>query len=604
MSSKHRPPKANGAKAAVDVVDAAGAKLREMLEMGVGLHRKGNLDAAEAVYRGVLELAPDNADAGHLLGLVLSQKGSVDDGIGLIAKAFERSGGREDIALNLAAVLTSADRHAEAEAFLAPLAKAAPSARLLAALADSLRLQGRLDEAVDMLAEAERMSPADPGILTNLGTLLTSAGRLDEAEARYRKAAELAPKDIKTQTNLGSLLVMRGRMPEARAVLARADGRQFSEQTRRMHALAALHDGAPEEALRLCRDVSLMQRPSSVTLITQGDALMELGRFDEARQSYDKALDLAPDHAEAAGKRAIAILASGDDATGWVAYEARRRADPRIAAALAAASLPEWRGEDVAGKTVAVVCEQGLGDSIYFSRFAATLAARGATVEIVCQPPLMRLLRSVDGVAAVRTVAEGPTNADLMVPSGSLPGLLGARLSRPEGNVPYLRAEDDLIARWNDRLAALPRPRIGLHARLANLVGTESRRSLADADLAPLLDGAPASFIDLSVDGLPPLQGVTALGREIGDFADTAAILHTLDLVITVDTALAHLAGAMGRPVWLLLRRPAEWRWGQEGDTCPWYPSMRLFRQQTAGDWSGPVAAIRRALDDFRPATA
>lgn len=596
------PRKANGSPASSRPgQDLAGAKLAEMTQMAIRQYQTGNLAVAEMMCRSILELSPGNVDVLNLLGVVQATGGQAADAVATLRAAVAQAPGRVDILINLATVLTATGSAADAEALLRPVADAADAgAPALLTLSDALRAQGRMGDAETATRRAIVASPDSTRARVTLGTLLVAAGRLAEAEQEYRAAVSIAPKDQTALVNLGALMLLDNRFDEARTVLKRADDQGFKPDIRRMLALATLQAGDAERAVALCKSIEIFRPLPAEAEVVLGDALSDLGRFDESLAAYDRALALDPAGADARGKKALVQLALGDFQSGWENYEARRDADPRIAALLASIPLPEWDGGPLDGKRLLVVCEQGLGDSIQFCRFVRPLADRGATVAVACQPELGELLQGLDGASEVTSFAEA-SPADLMVLAGSLPRLLGAHPGHIPGAPPYLTPDAGRVAKWRHRLEATGHPRVGVLLRLANRPGTHSRRSLAPSDMAPLLAVPGVAFHDLSVEQFDmPLPGpVTSLGAEIRDFADTAAVLATLDLVITVDTVMAHLAGALGRPTWLLVRQPAEWRWGQDSSHSPWYPSMRILRQSGRGDWSAPVADAAAALAEL-----
>jgi ADP-heptose:LPS heptosyltransferase len=264
---------------------------------------------------------------------------------------------------------------------------------------------------------------------------------------------------------------------------------------------------------------------------------------------------------------------------------------------------PLWLGEyPLARKTILLHAEQGLGDTIQFARFAPALAARGAKVVLEVQGELQTLLSRLDGIDAVIARGEQPPPFDVHSPLGSLPLVLKTEPSTVPADITYLAAEDAQVAKWSARIGALSRPWIALTWSGNASHDNDRNRSIAFGRLAPLLS-APASFVsiqrevrDSDAAPLAAEKRVTHIGGELDDFSDTAAVLAQCDLVIAVDTAAAHLAGAMGRAVWVLVPFSPDWRWGLDGETTPWYPTARLFRQTTPGDWDAVIARLRDEL--------
>lgn len=596
MSQKTRKP--NGAQAKIGGASIAADKIQEMIRLGVTQHTNGRLDAAEMLYRSALELSPDNTDAQHLLGVVLAQTSRAEEGIPLLLSALDGSKGRPDIAVNLARILASVGKPAEGEGVLRPLAEASPTPNVLLAWADCLRLLGRVSDAVAALEKAVLQAPSEVGIRLSLGTMLLELGRPDEAEVHYRAAVDADPRNPNALVNLGNLLFLIGRLGEARTFLHKADGLRFNQHVRRQYALACLNDGSPDEAIRLCKSIELFEPIGGAALVVLGDALAAKGAFQDAVEAYDRALALDGTHAEAMAKKALALLSLNDFRGGWAAYEARLRADRRIAAEMARFPLPAWDGGPVAGKRVVAVAEQGFGDTITFARFIRPLSDMGAEVVVACPGALARLFAGLDGAHEIVGLEHSVT-ADLMVPLGSLPYRLGVDETKIPGRRPYIRPDAALVARWAPEVATLPGLKVGLNLRLAGRHGFAARRSPAPSTLAPIFATKAVSFVDLSVETFDtPLPASHSFATEIEDFADTAAIIANLDLVVTVDTAIAHLSGSLGKETWLLVPTPAEWRWGQEGETCLWYPTVKVFRQANAGDWPEVIDRVAKALSE------
>ncbi len=322
-----------------------------------------------------------------------------------------------------------------------------------------------------------------------------------------------------------------------------------------------------------------------------GVVLRQLGRLAEAEAAFAAAFD-DPD---AAYHLAMMQLARGDFAKGWAGFE-RRPAQEHLRASRAALMERQWDGGELAGRRLFLWSEQGFGDAIQFLRFVAPLQARGADIVFDCHPELLRLLRR--SLPGVEVVPRGGRVAGFEVAAAllGLPFLQGlTRLDEIPAQVPYLKPPGDQVAFWRRRLEPLSRPRIGLVWAGRPSHPDEHLRSLAPGALAPLLD-LPASFVSLQLGASKVDDRLFDPTPEISDFADSAAIISQLDLVVSVDTAVAHLAGALGQPVWVLLPMVADWRWLRERETSPWYPTMRLFRQPALHDWPGAITALHDEL--------
>jgi hypothetical protein len=330
--------------------------------------------------------------------------------------------------------------------------------------------------------------------------------------------------------------------------------------------------------------------------------LAALGRHREALASFERALMLAPGNAEMEFNKALGLLIQGDFRAGWKSYE-QRWSTQRWRADRRSFAKPVWLGDEpLDGKTILLHAEQGLGDTIQFVRYVPRLAAAGAKIVLEVHPELKALLSRLPGAAAVIGRGEPRPAFDLHCPLGSLPLACKTEPVSVPADIPYLAAEPARVERWRARLATLDGPRVALvwagNAAHAN----DRNRSLPLAKLAPLWANPRARFVslqrDLRAGDAQLLEGapVLHLGAELADFDDTAAVLAGCDLVLAVDTSVAHLAGALGRPLWVLLPFSADWRWTKDADRSPWYPSARLYREARPGDWDGVMARVAQDL--------
>jgi len=318
----------------------------------------------------------------------------------------------------------------------------------------------------------------------------------------------------------------------------------------------------------------------------------------EALAAYDAVLAVQPDNAEAQYAKADLLLATGDFERGWPLYESRWRL--RGARISPPSSAPRWSGaEPLEGKTILVQGEQGFGDLFQFSRFVPALAARGAKVILQERPQTLGLLRSLAGVSELVATTEPPPPADFHIPLASLMLALGVRLDTIPTPIPYLHVEPIRAAQWRGTLGLAKRRRIGIVWSGINRHAMQAWRSLDDNALRQLAS-IDAALISLQMEesAIAEAAGVRQFGKAVGDFADLAALIDTLDLVVSIDTGVAHLAGALGRPVWVMLPFHADWRWLRQRADTPWYPNMRLFRQSGFGDWAPVIASVKAALQE------
>ncbi|HEY0834859.1 MAG TPA: tetratricopeptide repeat-containing glycosyltransferase family protein [Azospirillum sp.] len=473
-----------------------------------------------------------------------------------------------------------------------------------------LHTQGRLAEAEDAYRTALRLRPGYPEAHNNLGITLHTLGRLDEAEDAYRAALGLRPDYAEALNNLAITLTDLMRTEEAltacRVALSLLPNYPQAHLTR---ANALLAVGRTEAALAACETALTLNPHSLEGLVNHGNALRRIGRLDEALARYDQALALHPGYVEARVNRSLLLLGRGDMERGWAEYEWRFRT-PRLAAHRL--EQPQWMGEPLAGRTILLHAEQGFGDTLQFVRYAPLVAQRGGRVLLGAPAPLHRLLRTLPGVERVLEADKPPPPFDLHCPLMSLPLAFGTRLDTVPAEVPYLAPDPADVAAWRDRLPDDGVLRVGLvwagnprpDMPHANLV--DRRRSLRLEQLAPLAGVPGVRFYSLQKDGDAALQAkdppsgmdLVDLMEGVGDFADTAALIANLDLVIGVDTSVIHVAGALGKPVWVLSRFDGCWRWLTERDDSPWYPSMRLFRQETPGEWAPVIEQVMEALRD------
>jgi tetratricopeptide (TPR) repeat protein len=465
-------------------------------------------------------------------------------------------------------------------------------------------MEGRLDEALAYLQRAATLDPRDPKVHANLGSILTRLHRPEEAVVCYQQALALAPDYAEAHYNLGATLAALDRPEEALAcydkvlALMPNHGRALIN---RGSVLSALN--RHEEAIA-CYDRVLKDDPQYAEAETnRGTALQWLNRVDEAIARYDTALAARPEDAVAHWNKGLAALYRGDFATGWSEYEWRWR-KPDFAIHRRNYPQPHWRGESaIVGKTILIFSEQGLGDVIQFCRYAPLLADRDATVLLEVQASLKPLLKSLRGVTQVFAKGEPLPPFDLQCPVMSLPLAFRTDAASIPADVPYLAPSAEATALWKDKLGARTKPRIGLAWSGNPGQQNDRNRSMRLADLAPLIGDERFEFHVLQNEirdaDRATLTAFPALRVHAAPFDDTAAIIDALDLTISVDTSILHLAGALARPAWGMLTFSPDWRWLMERSDSPWYPTVRLFRQTAVGDWDGVVAQVRAALESL-----
>jgi len=457
----------------------------------------------------------------------------------------------------------------------------------------------RNTESIDCLARAAARDPNNASYHHNLGLSLATAERWPEAEAAFRRVAALGGLNFDTRLALGGVLIKQDKPGEAEIFLRAAVDEQPQSYTAHTQLAMALEEQGKiaEAESHYRRALTFDEAPT--LYFNLGNVLKDQHRVDEALAAYDRAIEMRPRFAEAHVHAAFALLLKGDYPLAWREYE-WRWAVPAFAGFAREFPRPVWDGGPLHGRTLLLHAEQGFGDTLQFARYAGVAARMGARVVLECQPALVRLMRSAAGVDAVVAFGEPLPPFDFHAPLLSAPRLLGTTLKTVPRNVPYLAAEPALVGKWRKRLAGRPGLKVGIAWR-----GTAERRgnparACPLAAFAPLIDNPRLRLFslqkELPAEDRPLPEAITDLGPELADFADTAAAIAALDVVVSIDTAVAHLAGALGQPTLLMLSTAGDWRWLTKRTTSPWYPSIRVFRQGRPGDWPGVLKKVARAL--------
>ncbi len=509
-------------------------------------------------------------------------------------------------ALALAEQHRAAGRLSEARTIcnkiLAAQPKEANAVHLLGLVAHQ---SGQLGEAIEHLRRAVALAPEVPHFHANLGEMCRLAGSTEEAVREGRRAVALKPDYPEALSNLGVALYERKDYEEAARCHQRATACNPSFALAHSNLGNALHALKRfDEAIASYRAALALDRGFADCWSNLGLTLAQLGRHDEALDAYRTAVAADPMHANGHVGVALQTLLRGNFADGWFEYLWRWRSSQLSPLRIAA---PAWQGDAAAGRQILLVAEQGLGDTIHFCRYAAVLRDAGAKVSLMVQRPLVRLLSTNLPWAAV--VEEKPQHpaCEIYCPLLTVPLLLGTTPETIPAAIPYLRAPPELAAAWQRDLSERPRLRVGITWAGSPKHVNDHNRSLPLATLAPLFAIDGITWVSLQV-GPRASEAATAPVRlidpsaRLGDFLDTAALVAQLDLVISVDTAVAHLAGAMGVPVWLLLPVGNDWRWQLDREDTQWYPTVRLFRQQAYGAWQPVVARVSDALSGLASA--
>lgn len=499
----------------------------------------GRFGEAAAAFRQVLYSCPHLSELHNDLGIALAQQGFLDEALGAFRDAIAAQPDYAAAHNNLALVFLMRKQPAEAAASARRAIELEPGfVDAHIRLGESLRVSGKLDEAIERFQHALRLQPDSADAHNNLGIALAQTGQEELAKSYFRRAIELRPDFLRAHSNLGT-------------------------------------------------------------------ALQNTARFAEALSCYERALQWAPDDPQLHCNRALIWLRLGDLERGWPEYEWRLRCPGVPDSGL---TQPRWHGQPIQGRTILLYGEQGVGDTIHFIRYAPFVRQRGAAVLLACAGSLIPLLSTFHGVDQLVASERPLPDFDMYAPLASLPGIFGTTLDNVPASVPYLSADERLVEAWRQRLALAPAgKKIGIawqgspghpddYRRSAPLSAFSPLAQLPGVCLFSLQRGPGSDQLQQVIRAWPITDLAEGLDQGTGAFMDTAAVMKNLDLVVTVDTAIAHLAGALAVPVYVALACVADWRWLVDREDTPWYPTMRLFRQRQAGNWTDVFERIATAI--------
>ena len=582
---------------------AVGPDVEALYEAGLAHLRAGRTLDAQVCGAQALTADPEHADSLHLMSLITIDAQHFD-----LAAEWARRAVAQDpkpqYLFTLGSVLRQQRCFEDALAIFEQALQIRPDAgELWRHYANVMVDLNRTDGAIAAFRQVLKLSPRDRDAAYNAGSLLQRSGRAAEALSCLQMSDELQPNHAPTLQMRALALYDLKRFDEALADIQRAHDLDPAQADICNNAGAFLHRLGRDEDALVWFDRALARRPAyPAALCNTGAALTHLHRFDEAMAIYRRSRAINPGHAEAEWALALLDLLTGNFEAGWRGREVRWKV-PDLPIAHFDYIQPMWLGtSSVEGKTVLVHVDEGLGDTIQFVRYVPMLAARGARVILVVPASLCGLLSGLPGVAQCVAVGSELPAFDMYCPMGSLPLAFGTRLETIPGEVPYLPTVDAVRARaWEQRLGSHDRLRVGLVWSGNPNHKNDHNRSVPLGILSELLD-LDAAFVSLQKDAsaddnaLLARSEVIDLTEELTDFAETSALISCLDLVISVDTSVAHLAGALGRPVWTLLPYAPDYRWLLERDDSPWYPTMRLFRQTASRNWADVIARVRGEL--------
>lgn len=537
-------------------------------DMGLALHAQNKLDAAIQSYQKALSCQSDYAEAHNSMAIALHGQGKLEAAI---------AGYRNAIAID--------PRYAIAHNNLASV----------------LQKQGKLEEAIEHLQQAITINPDYAQAHRNLGVALTTQGKLDAAVEYCQKALSIDPDYAEAYGSLADAFQALGKLEAAtenyhRALALMPENAELHCNLGNSYTAQGKFDAAVEQFQQ-----ALTLRPDFTDAhLNLGLALVKQGLHDSAVRYFNNALSINPDCADAHLNIGLSQLTTGNFEQGWAEFEWRWKV-AHMQSVKYDYSQPLWLGkEPLLGKTILLHFEQGFGDTIQFCRYAKLAAAQGATVLLLVPAALKSLLVGLEGVSQVLVEDEPLPAFDYHCPLMSLPLAFSTRVDTIPATSTYIACDQGQVTRWQGKLGSKNRPRIGLVWAGNRAHQNDLNRSIPPAVLRTLVTDR-AQWVSLQKEIRPADQillgnNVDSFGADLEDFSDTAGLIANMDLVISVDTAVAHLAGAMGKPVWVLLPFSPDWRWMLERSDCPWYPSARLFRQTTMGDWNSVLSSVATEL--------
>jgi tetratricopeptide (TPR) repeat protein len=569
--------------------------------LGVIRWAQGRLAEALALQKTALAVRPESYGAHTYVGLTLASLGRYEEAIYSYHRALAIKPKYAEVHYKLGNVLKAVGRNQEAIAsYHRALAIKPAFAEAHFNLGYALQALSRDEEAINSYRRAVTINPNYVEAHNNLGNVLQAVGRYEEAIASYYRALAIEPGFSEAHNNLGNVLQAVGRYEEGIASYYRAVAIKpgFSEAHNNLGNILQVV-GRYEEAITSYYRALAIKPDFADAHNNLGNVLTALGCQKEAIASYYKALAIKPNYADAHRNIGFAALAMDDFETGWKEYEWRWETVHGLAAKRNFMQ-PSWLGaEDIAGKTILLHGEQGLGDTIQFVRYVPLVTTMGAAVILEVQKGLRALLSNLMGAKAIFEQGETLPSFDFHCPLMSLPLAFRTELATIPADIPYVLPDPARQAEWERRLPKRERPRIGLAWSGNPKHQQDHNRSIPLQKLMPLIDETEFNFYVLQKEIRPADFELLKRSRSLikhsdrlNDFADTAALVSLMDLVISVDTSLAHLAGAMGKHTWILLAFNADWRWRRAHQDSPWYPTMRLFRQPKVCDWASVIESI------------
>jgi Flp pilus assembly protein TadD len=579
--------------------------INKAIKLALEHHRAGNLQQAASLYKKIAKKQPHNGDIFHMLGVISDQQEDLDASIRYMKKAIHLNPNNASVNYNLGNVLKKKGQIDEAiECYQKALQLNPHFTAAYCNLGNIFKEKEQLDEAVVCYQKIIQLNPNDFEAYNNLGNTLKTKGELDGAMTCYQKALQLSPNFILAHNNLGTIYIEKKQF-DAAIICYQKALRLNPNYADAYYNLGILYSEKEQfdEAIE-CYQKALQLDPNHFnTFKGLGIVFQEKGQVDNALSCYQKALQVNPNDPEAHWNKALLLLLNSHFKEGWKEFEWRWKTK-KINVAHCDFPQPLWDGHDIEGLTILLYAEQGLGDTIQFIRYASLVAQQGAKVIIECQKELIPLLQKVEGVQKAVTFGQQLLEFDIHYPLLSLPLLFDTTIQTIPAKIPYIGVNATSVQKWTSRIKAnTSKQKIGLVWAGSPRHKRDRYRSCPLEIFAPLARLSNMTFYslqkgDAAEQAKNPPEGMNIVDftEDIHDFSDTAAVIENLDLTISVDTSVAHLAGAMGKPVWTLLPFAPDWRWMLNRADSPWYPTMRLFRQPSPGDWETVIKNISKDL--------
>jgi len=611
--------------------------ITQKISQGISQHQAGNLEVAKACYEEILGANPDHHDALHLLGMIGQQTGELNLALQLFERALMINNQHAVLQNNYGNTLRSLGRQEDALTSYQNAVILAPDyAEAYHHLAQTLYALNKIHEAQAACEKALQIQAHFPTAYVSHGNILLAQNDPARALESYKKALEQNPEIIEGYHNIGVILSKHGNPNEAltffnkaielrpqycEAILCRGNllysFKEFDLALSNFEQAIAINPkyaeahsnrsatlrklGRFEEGLESAEMAISIAPNFSQAHLNHGLNLYEQRSLFKALQSYDKVIELDPNHVEAYTNKAMVLLLLEKFEDGWKHYEWRLKTNASFQNGTYYGK-PQWLGESLKGKTILLASEQGLGDALQFCRYAKLARNLGAKVLLEVEAPLFDLLSDLDGVTQVITKGDIPPDFDYYTPLQSLPLRLNTRFDNIPKDIAYIYADKPKVVAWNTRLGKKYLPRVGLVWSSHSRAGDQDKKSIS---VEQFMGGLPAEKFDFfclqkeySEQDKITLQKlkVRFLGEDLHNLSDTAALIECMDLVISIDTSVAHLSAALGKPTWILLANVPDWRWHLNKSGSPWYPTATLFRQGRNRDWSGVMTSMRSNL--------